>query len=50
LPDTLYHNHLLTEDFSNVDLPTAWAIGHYLCAPSGSVLRHTIQEGTVKIR
>ena len=45
-----YHNHRFTEVFSEVDLPTKWAIGHYLCTPSGGVLKYTLGEGAVKLK
>jgi len=45
-----YHNHRLTEVFSEVDVPSKWAIGHYLCTPSGGVLKYTAEEGTVKLK
>lgn len=35
-----YHGHLLTEDFSEIDLNTNLKVPSYLCTPSGGVLKY----------
>ena len=45
-----YHSHLVTEEFSDVDTNTRDELAHYLCSPSGGVLKFIAGQGTERLR